>query len=352
MGLSNQVMTIRDYANRVPNSEDRSVFTQIVNDIEIEKPLIKYLHSKASSNPVVERTRVVEKLPEISWATINEGTAPTRGQYGMKQDTIGCLESFSEVNSRLAKISGDESVFRHDEAILHTEAMAQAAERKILYGKLASEPEGIDGFSQRRGADKLGETVLSAKDFTQDTGGKQKSLAGDAVYGSIYLCKTGPLGTMLLHPKFTAGGLGHQDLGESLQSTGIGTKKQLTLSEMFEMYVGISIKKERSLIRGCDIYLKGVIDNAGAMDKGRAAAGADLLRLANQMDLRCIGGPGNGFWLMNRVMLSEFNDQRYGKGWTGGGTVKDAENNIIYTYREKPIYICDTLINTEEAVAA
>jgi len=91
----------------------------------------------------------VGSLPAPTWRKINEGVIPNKGQTAAVTDGTGEMTAYSEVDAKLANMSGNVKAFRMIEDRAHIEGMNQEATQTLIFGNDALEPEAFTGFAPR-----------------------------------------------------------------------------------------------------------------------------------------------------------------------------------------------------------
>lgn len=182
-------------------------------------------------------------LPAGSWRQLNDGVAKESSKTTQIVETMGLLESYSQVDAKLAAISGNVPGFRAIEDRSFVEGLGQTFATALFYGNPVTTPASFLGLSQR----------VTSKTATNafDGGGSGSDNT------SIWVVQWGPGRVYLFFPPGTNAGL--QAVDKGLQTVSGETSGTLfeAYRTHFEMSVGLAVADNRCIQRICNIESAG-----------------------------------------------------------------------------------------------
>lgn len=199
-------------------------------------------------------------LPEVTWGQLYKGVKPSRGTTVQATDTVGFLESLSEVDARLLDLAPDRMAFRFAEDRPHLEAMSQEMWKTVFYGT-AAEADKFIGLTPRFNdltADNADNIIL---------GGSADNTADK---GSIWLIAWSPRSVFGIIPKGSKAGLQQVDEGLDWAFDAAGGRYKVALT-YFRWDLGLAVPDWRYVVRIPNIRLSEVTKDA--------ATGPDLAAL-------------------------------------------------------------------------
>jgi len=277
-------------------------------------------------------------LPAVSWRRINKGVPPTKSSYGKLTETLGSLESYSNVDKDLAQRSGDVAAFRAKEARGHLEAMGQEHAQTMVYGDVMVAAEEYTGLSPRYYSYSEG----VAKDYVLTAG-------GSATLTSIWLCGWGENTGYGIYPKGSQLGFEREDKGQQTLYDEDGNPFE-GYSEHFAWKAGLCIENYKYFVRIPNINVA-ALQTFGA----ESDTSADILKF---MTLALEKIPNlqacNPVFYCSRTVRAMFRLMAEKK--IGGLLVQDfmGANGLgrsIPTYHGVPIRIIDQMSEAETLVA-
>ena len=297
-------------------------------------PILKYGLFKEGNMATGEKTTVRTGLPAVSWRLINQGVVPTKGSTAQVEFKTGLMESWSQIDRTLVDISNDPGEFRLSEAVAHLESMAQEFESTFFYGS-ASTPSEFVGLAAHYSDPTAGngDNVLDAG----GTDGSDNTSIWFLNFGADLFCH---------YPKGTPAGVTREDKGVmTIQNFGGVTGALLDcFVEKFGMGAGVALRDWRRAVR------IGSIDVSAL----RAQSGdADLIFWMTKAfhRLRRSLGSGKTMIVVNALVAEYLDHQRQQKLTAGGGvTMQNIDGEDVLSFRGIPIYISDSILNTEAPV--
>lgn len=297
-------------------------------------PILRYGLWKEGNMPTGEKTTVRTGLPATSWRLINQGVVPTKGSTAQVEFKSGIMESWSQIDETLVGLANDKGEFIMSESVAHLESMAQEFESTFFYGTAAA-PEEFVGLAAHYSDPTAGngQNVI-------DAGGTD---ASDNT--SIWFLNFGP-DLFCMYPRGTSGGVSRDNKGVmTIQNFGGVTGALLDCHvEKFGMGAGVALRDWRRGVR------------IGSIDISQLTAqssDADLIFFMTRAyhRLRRSLGTGSTFIVMNPTVAEFLDHQRQAKLTAGGGvTMANIDGVDQLSFRGLPIYISDSIINTEAPV--
>jgi hypothetical protein len=259
-----------------------------------ENEVLQDMTWKEGNLPTGERTTVRTGLPTVGYRRLNEGVPTSKSTTAQIDDGAAMLEGYSEVDRKLAILSGNPAQYRLDESRQFFEAMNQAMARTLFYGDAAASPKEFTGLAARY-ADAAAETGANIID-----GGGE-----GADNRSIWLVVWDVNKITGIYPKGTKAGLFHEDATANKQLAGDGYPVGDVLRDgagnpyqgyidHYEWNCGLSVKDWRYAARIANIDVAGLTRDA--------SSGADLTDLMIQATERVQSLNGRAAFYVPRVV--------------------------------------------------
>lgn len=330
-GLGGSVLTLTDWAKRL--GPDGNIM-EIVELLSQTNEIIKDMLWKEGNLPTGERTSVRTGLPTVAWRLLNQGVASSKSTTAQIDEGCGSLEAWSEVDVKLANLSGDVNGFRLSEGMAFIEAMNQEMAQTLFYGNSGTAPEEFLGLSARYSDPSAtnGSNVL-------DAGGSQSDNT------SIWLVGWGANSIFGIFPKGSKAGLTHENYGETTSevTAGVGGTRMRVYQERWTWDAGIALKDWRYVCRIGSIDVSSLVGVSGAADIIELMIKA-MYRIPQLSAVKPV-------FYMNRTCIEMLDILRRNDVISGGQlsyTVVDGVFN--YAFRGIPIRLCDALLETEALV--
>lgn len=327
--LNANALTLSDWAKRL--DPDGKVPT-IVELLAQTNELLMDMQWIEGNLPTGHRTTVRTGLPAVAWRLLNQGVQPSKSTTAQIDEGCGMLEAWSEVDKDLAMLNGNTSAFRLSEAQAFIESMNQEMASTLFYGNSGIDAEEFTGLSVR-----YSDPTAANGQNVIDAGG-----AG-ADNSSIWLVCWSPQTTHGIFPKGSKAGLLHEDLGEVTVETtaGIAGTRMRALQDRWQWKCGIAVKDWRYNVRIGSIDLS--LLRAGSVDIIDM-----MIRAMHRIPNLRMGKP---VFYMNRTVFQELDILRRADVITGGQlSYQVVDGKFQYSFREIPIRLCDSLIQTEVLV--
>lgn len=270
-------------------------------------------------------------LPAGAWRKLNYGVPSEKSQTIQVRDGVGMLESYGEIDAKLAKINGNSASWRLTEESGFVEGLGQTMAATLMYGDTDTNPERFLGIAPRY-------------DLTTAGNGDNIILGGsaDTDNTSIYLVGWSPSTVFGLFPKGSSAGLVMRDLGEDTAVDSNGLKHQV-LRTHFEWDLGFCVKDWRYIVRICNIEKSALVKDA--------ASGADIVDLMDQA-LEIVPRNSGVRWAFycNRTISSFLRRQVSNKA-KYQLTLENFGGRPVTMFSGVPVRRVDAITNTETLIA-
>lgn len=285
---------------------------------------------KEANGATVHRTTIRSGLPSGTWRKLNYGVQPEKSTTVQVDDTMGMLETYSEVDKALADLEADTNSFRLSEDMAFIEGMGQTFADTVFYGDTSVNPERFMGFAPR------------FNDLSAENGGNIIDGGGTGSDNtSIWLITWDDNICHLIYPKGSKIGLQSNDKGHV-------TKEDATKGN-YEIYrthykwdVGLSVRDWRYIVRIANI-------DVSALTKD-AATGADIVDLMTQaIELLHSQGRGKQAFYANKTIRSSLRRQMKNSKNVQIGMMEVAGKHVM-AFDEIPVRRTDALTNAESQV--
>lgn len=325
------VLTISDWAKRRdPDGKTARIVELLAqtNDVLTDMLFIE------GNLPTGHRTTVRTGLPTVVWRLLNEGVTPTKSKTAQITETIGILESWSEVDKDLADLMGDQGAFRLGEAQAFLEAMSQEFSQTLFFGNSSIDPEEFTGLAPRYSdlsAD-IGQNILDAGGTGSDN-------------SSVWLVSWGENTVAGIFPKGSQAGILHEDLGlVTVETTaGIAGQRMRAYQDRWQWKAGLCVKDWRYAVRIANIDISDLVAKSSAADLIE-----NMIKAMHRLPSLSRGKP---VFYMNRTCFQQLDIQRR-DDVQAGGQLKygEVDGKIVPTFRGVPIRMVDQLTETEAQI--
>jgi len=245
---------------------DKLTLQDILNSIDMHGNAAKVAEILSKANPILKNAPWMEaneafgykfarrnSLPTGEWRAINTGVANEIASTTAVTESMGMLETYSEIDKALVDNHPHPDFFRMINANGFIEGMGQTMAHGLIYDDHSIDPNRITGLAARLNS--------LDKSNVYDNGGA----TGSSTLTSCYLVQWGVDKTFLFHPKnHKTKGIEHQDLGE-VTLTDINNKKYQGYRDHFKVHCGLGVMDDRAIARlaNIDINIKAGLANGG-----------------------------------------------------------------------------------------
>lgn len=331
--LSTTALTLADWAKRLdPGGKVPKIVELLSQTNEILEDMLFMQGNLPTGHQITQRTG----LPIVAYRLINNGVVPSRSLTAQIVEQSAMLESYSQVDKKLANLNDNVKAFRLSEAKAFIEAMNQRMATTVIYGNQGTAPEEFTGLAPRYSA-------ISGANNAQNviSGG---GIGSDNM--SIWLVVWGENTVSGIFPKGSKAGLSHDDKGEVLIQSAAGVTGAFmeALVDHWAWDAGVALMDWRYVVRICNIDVSNLVAQVAAADLPTLMIKA-LYRIPN---IRL----GNAVFYMNRTAAEFLDIERRVDVIQGGQLSYDVvDGRRIMRFRGVPIKIVDALLNTEAVVS-
>ncbi|HCR4031776.1 TPA: hypothetical protein OOF45_001783 [Morganella morganii] len=244
-------LTLLDWAKRQgPDSKQAKIVELLNQTNEILDDMLFVEANQATGH----RTTVRTGLPSATWRMLNYGVPPSKSTTAQVTDTVGMLETYSEVDKDLADLNGQTSEFLLSESLAFLESMNQEMAETLIYGDTTVHPQRFTGLSARFNS-------LAAKNGVNiiDAGGTGSNLT------SIWLVVWGENTVHGLFPKGSKAGLQQEHKGQVTLEDENGGKYEGYRTH-FQWKNGLTVRDWRYVVRIANIDISKLKKDPEAAD--------------------------------------------------------------------------------------
>ncbi|CAI0712247.1 Uncharacterised protein [Serratia quinivorans] len=323
---STNALTLTDWAKRVDPNGKVAVVVELLTQTN---PILTDMLYVEANEATGHQTTVRTGLPEATWRLLNYGVQPSKSTTAQVKDGIGMLESYAEIDKKLADLNGNTTEFRMSEDRAFIESMNQQMAETLFYGDTTISPQRFTGLSARYNdkSAKSGQNIV-------DAGGTGTNLT------SIWLVVWGSDTVHGIFPKGGKAGLSHEDKGQvTLEDPQKG--KYEGYRTHYQWDNGLTVRDWRYAVRIANIDTT----KLGADD------GPNLATLMVQALHRIPNiQMGRAAFYMNRD-AAEYLDIQATEKASLAISVKETEGVFWTSFRGVPVRTCDSLLSTESQVS-
>src|SRR5688572_2449372 len=107
--LSTLALNLSDWAKSL---DPDGTVARVIELLEQSNPILKDIPFMEGNLPTGHRTTVRTGLAGASWRLLNAGVTPSKGSKAQIDEQAGQLESWSQVDKKLAELGGNMNAFR------------------------------------------------------------------------------------------------------------------------------------------------------------------------------------------------------------------------------------------------
>jgi hypothetical protein len=310
------------------------VVSDIIEILAQVNPVLQDMMAQECNDGTKHLTTIRTGLPSGTWRRLYQFVQPSKSTNKQVHDTTGMLEAWSEVDSKLVKLSKNPGQFRLNEATSFIEGLSQQVATAIFYGNTDTDPEQFMGLAPRFNslAAENGKQIVNAA-----------GAGGDNT--SIWFIVWGDRTCHALYPQSSMAGLSRTDLGEETKHDANGGLMRV-MREQYTWDMGLSVRDWRYVSRIANI-------DVSLMEAGSVKL-YDFMRAAYyKLQQRRIAG-GRAAIYCNRGVLEALDKLATNAGATDSFIrlkTTEIEGKEVQTYRGIPVRETDALLNNETVVA-
>lgn len=204
--IGSNAVTLADWAKRLdPNGK----VDKIVEILNQQNEVLEDMLWVQGNLPTGHKTTVRTGLPAVAWRMLNYGVKPGKSHTKQITDTCGMLESYCEIDKKLADLNGNNSQFMLSESWAYLEAMNQEMAKTLFYGDTSLFPAKFIGLAPRYSRlTREAADQEDSSDYVINAGGTGSKCT------SLWLVVWGDVGLHGVFPKGSKGGLQQENKGQ------------------------------------------------------------------------------------------------------------------------------------------
>lgn len=325
-------LTLLDWAKRLDPNGSIADVAELLNQLNAALDDIVFVQGNL---PTGHRVTVRTGLPAVYFRQLNAGVPTSKATTAQVDEPVSMLEAYSEIDTDLLALNGNDASFRMSEDVAFIEALNQQQMNTMFYGNVASDAKTYTGLATRYGA-------ISGAGNAQNV---IDAAGTGSVNTSVYLVGWGPRSVFCTFPKGSKAGLVQTDLGVDTVIDANGGRFQAYRTH-FQWKNGLVVKDWRYVVRICNIDTTNLVTESSNADLIKLMVKA-IARLPSQ------AGTKNVFYA-NRTVYEMLMIQALNKA-QNALSVTDAISQFGITtqtlkFLGYPIRMVDQLLNTEARV--
>lgn len=329
--LASTAVTLADWSKRInPSGNVDTVIEALSQSNEILEDML-WLEGNL---PTGHRTTIRTGIPAGAWRLLNYGVPQEKSTTVQVDDTVGMLESYSEIDRDLLALNGNSAAFRLSEDVAFMEGMRQTFNSTLFYGNTAVDPEKFLGLGPRfndigSGAPNNADNIIGGSGTGSDN-------------TSVWLVGWGQNSVHGIFPKGSQAGLQMRDLGEDTKTDSNGLMHQVFRTH-FQWKCGLTVRDWRYVVRIANIDVSDLTKTG--------TSGADLIDLMVQAleKIKDLNGVRPAFYC-NRTVRSFLRRQMTNKA-TVYLNMDEVAGKKVMTFGEVPVRRCDSITNAEATIS-
>ncbi|WGL96481.1 major capsid protein [Arsenophonus nasoniae] len=227
-------LTLIDWAKRQgPDNKQAKIVELLSQTNEILDDMVFV----EANQPTGHRTTIRTGLPEATWRLLNYGVPPSKSTTAQVTDTIGMLETYSEVDKDFADLNGQKNEFLLSESLAFLESMNQQMAETLIYGDTTVHPQRFTGLAAR---------------FNDSTAKNGVNIIDAGGIGSIWLVLWGGNTVHGIYPKGSKVGLQQEHKGQVTLEDGNKGKYEGYRTH-FQWKNGLTVRDWRYVVRIANI---------------------------------------------------------------------------------------------------
>jgi hypothetical protein len=304
-------VTLLDFAKSLDPDGKTATVVELLNETNALLGDMPWIEGNL---PTGHRTTVRTGLPTVVWRELYQGVPASKSTRAQVDESCGMLEARSEVDVDLARLNGNESAFRLQEAQAFLEAMNQSMIEAILYNSPSINPERPYGLTPRYSA-------LSGANNSRNV----ISAGGATNLTSVWLVLWGTDTVHGIFPKGTKAGIEHKDLGEIDAFDGSNNRYR-ALADIWKWKCGLSVRDWRYAVRICNIDLVALAARSGT--QALTAATNIIYLMMDAMNTIPFMGKGKPVFYASRKVKASLQKMALDKSSTSALAIAPSANQF------------------------
>jgi hypothetical protein len=145
MFIADGALTLRDVAAKL-KSDGKTFDSDMINLVYETNPLLQDLPVVEANDGSSNITKYRIALPAVKFTGYREGVKPSKGGVTSVRNTAAHMDAIIEMSQREWDEAPDKNMFLADEAADNVESMNQTQSKEMIYGSLAKNIRGYNGF--------------------------------------------------------------------------------------------------------------------------------------------------------------------------------------------------------------
>lgn len=325
--INQNYLTLLDLGKQMQGSDDIQTIIELLSQFN---PILEDAPAEECNQGTKHLTTVRTGLPSVTWRKLYQGVQPSKSTTTQVEDSVGMLETWSEVDAKLVDIAPDKAKFRMNESMAFLEAMAQEMATGLFYHDTATDPEKFMGLSPR-----FADTTAQNGSQIIDGGGTGSDNT------SVWFIVWGPMTCHLLYPRGSKAGLVREDKGKETKENSDGTLYDV-YRDKFSWDIGLTVRDWRYVVRIANIDVSNL--QAGSVDI------TDLMIDGYYQLQQRFKGMGKLVIYANTEVKKALHKAAKDQS-NVDLTLTNFEGQEILSFLGAPIHECEALLNTEAAVS-
>lgn len=334
--LGGVVLNLIDWGKRLDPSGNTA---DVINLLSQSNEMLLDMAVIESNGPTSHRTTVVTGEPSVGFRSFNAGVTPSKSTTAQIDESMGMIETYSEVDKDLCELNGNSAQFLLSEQRPFLSAINKLAAQTLIYGDTSVNPDRFLGLAARYAAisgANYANSMLSAAGAGSDN-------------TSIWLVVWGPNTVHAIFPKGTKAGIVQDNKGVVTveTATGIGGGRMEAYRTRWQWKLGLAVRDWRYVVRICNIDVSNMVGESSA---------ADLIKfMCRAMDRIPDWGMGKPVFYMNRTTREMLRIQGLNKSNSAIASIPALDQfgnpRTEMQFYGIPIRVVDQILNTEATIS-
>jgi hypothetical protein len=324
--IGQTALTLRDVASR---SKDQVIMNivEMLNQVNEVVPDALWVPCNRGNEHV---TTARTGLPQATWRRINKGVASSVAPTAQITESCANLQIYSQVDKKLADLTGNAPALRASEDKGFVEGMSQQVAEALFYGSIAGSPDEFNGLATRFNA--IADGGNNAVNII-DMGGTGSTNT------SMWVVQWGDDTVHGIFPDGGVAGLQQRDLGETFALDEDGNRYQV-YQTLFDWDLGFCVRDWRSIVR---------LPNIDVTQLSGSTPPDLITGLIRAMEHIPVLGAGRIAIYCNRAIRTWLRVQAASRT-NMFLTLEEFAGKRIPSFDGCPIRLCDQLLSTEARI--
>lgn len=305
---------------------------RVVNLMKQRSPIVEDAVWLPSNGIMKHTVTSTVGLPSPTWGRINKGIATGKHKDDQYEETLGMMESASEIDARVKRVHGSRfAAYREKMDMNHQLAMVQELESAILYHSSASAVERVNGLAPRYDSS------------ANQSGGSQVIKSDAAAAGSdqtsAWWVKWGEDACHMVYPDTASAGINMEDMGLVELEDASGAKYP-GFKTYFNWICGVVVEDYRQIVRVCNIDTSAL-----------SASGTNIVEALIKGYHKIQNPEGGRLRLyVNRTLNTFLHLQARKESVNNPAILTTIEGKPVMTFMGYPVRVTDAILDTEAIV--